>query len=413
MHLELKKVGDFFQTNLRGYIRAAKKAEITLHILASGFHDQTITLSTSSVGPIAEKTIISLSLYAIKESELVCLKFPVNLNAPLSKDDILQRIEEQFVGGNSTAISDMDQDFSVYKGEDYLVDENLLTVEIDEIITFFRSRFLIDAPRKLLYSAMISRGFSFQCFADESSGIQFTAKSYYSVQADLRTRLSQFHYEYSGATLRGLRLSPIRRHLGAYWKAKPMESDIDDYNGSVIFGFLALGKLAEAGLIAMKNDNDLLWHWLKKTGEVEGGKLAGLECRSESEDGDISGFLDESFSSWMYPAGQEKLSLGEVLMGENDFNGALYIHDLKAFIRQDRIRIITISTNLYVSRRRKPRFVEKVFEIKLTGELLVNAKASAEVVPIMRSGGRKSLMVPEYICVEDLNIKVRSLARVV
>lgn len=408
MYLELKKAREYLEGHLRSVLRLAKKKGIQLRMVARGAHKQSVMITISNAGPMYEKTEVELFLFAKKDNHFVVFSRQVDFEQDLDYAELVQQVEMK-LESCPVVLPPEDEDAYEFSSIDTeQIDEKLLVMDIEELISFFRSRFIIDAPKKLIYDADISRGFLFQAYLEEGRALAFAGHSFFTLSSHMRTKLSHIRHECCGKSLRDLRLWPIRRQLEPFWRAKAREVQEENLPKRIIFGAQALKAFAEACLSAMKEKNDQLWNWLEPLNKDDIDMSVGICGLMEGKSSLILNQLSPFFRRWKHPVGKLVEPLSDLLSGRSqEYDEYIYIHDVKVLIKDSRIVVLTSGSNLHISKKENPIFINQMMELMIHGESLRKAKSSQSMSFLRYKDLWHYVWIPEYVVHEDVDLQMR------
>lgn len=412
MYLELSRIQDYLLGQLRPLLRKAKKLDLDMHLLVEGYHEQLVSLMISKSGPIVESTRIRVLIYCTQDNQFILWEKSLTFGEEINANVILEDVQKKMKSQGLPLPDSGDIGFSVKPNPVKRLDEKLLLVDISELTTFYKSRFLIDGPKKLLYQAMISRGFDFQGYAHKRSELVFNGSSYFNVVSKMRSKDVSFSYHCHGHDLREMRLFPIRPVLKAFWDAKPFESR--EPADTVLLGSLALAKCAQACQEQMSKGNKVLWSWLDPLIEddemvlphlllVKEGKLTGMPAKVASH-----------FTIWVHRSGALEENLSDVLMGKSDyFDKAVYIHDVSRInFNGSNMKLFSYGTVLFIEKGQKPTCTNHVIEMDTCGEMFSHQpQSTSSRTQLIKQGTKneKAAFVPEYFIHRESSLKVHSI----
>ena len=369
MYLELKRIKEYLHGNIRQLTRLAKKAGHEMAVLMDGQVAQSMTMTISKSGPVVEEGFCRMEIFCGKNGYFIILKKIINFNEPFNAERLMANIEQNLAAHGIPRQSSGDGEALVGKNENVEMDERLLTADGNDLLNFFRSRFLVDSPKKILYQAQFARGFTYQGYAREKKELELNASSFFDITAKLRSKTVSLTYHCSGGNMREMNLFPIRPHLSAFWDAKP--ADDNEIPDMVVLGAQALAKCADACLRELKRGNTYLWNWLDKCDVNAPLRLPNLMATVGDQPSDISAHVSSRLSAWKQKPGACQDSLGDVLMGRSQhFEKAIFIHDIaKIYFNKSQMHIITHGTSLFLQSGKIPKHTNAVVEVKLESQL--------------------------------------------
>ncbi len=406
MFLELKSVRNYLQVQLRSLMRAAKKKNIDFYITFKGTHKQTVTVTINNTGPFQEKTHFSLNIHASRENHFCNFSIPLNVSDPLNIEEILNVAEDQL---NNTPIvmPPLNKpEFSFKAKSDDYSDDQVESIDIGEYITWFKSRYLIDAPRRILFFTLLSRGFSFLGFMHESCGFVFKGGSFCSANTKMRTRLCNFEHQAYANTLRELRLEHIRIDLQPYWNAKVKEYSSNELPETVLFSAQCLVKFAYACISAGRSKNSTLWNWLSLVQPDDQNRLHPLHCQIEHDQHPLLEKLKKQFNTWIHKEGKISDQLDDLFKGQTQlFNEALYINDIHVSIEGNRITALSLGSSLYLSKNSSPNILNDSFQLDLEGELFQSGSCS-NAKRLLQMPDENLIEVPNFMILKEVKKQI-------
>jgi hypothetical protein len=406
MFLELKSVRDYLQVQLRALIRAAKKKNIDFYITFKGTHKQTVTVTINNTGPFQEKTHFSLNIHACRDNHFCNFSIPINVSDPINIEDILIDTEKQLNNSPIVMPPLNKPEFSFKTKTDNYSDDQVESIDIGEYITWFKSRYLIDAPRKILFFTLLSRGFSFLGFMHDSCGFIFKGGSFCSANTKMRTRLCNFEHQVYANTLRELRLEHIRLDLQPYWNAKVKEYSSSELPETILFSAQCLMKFAYACLKSGSVKNKILWNWLTLVNHDDESHLHPLHCQIDHDPHPLLDNLKSQFNTWIHKEGQIDDSLDNLFKGQTQlFDEALYINDIHVSIQGNRITALSLGSSLYLSKNSPPNILNDSFQLDLEGEFFQSGSCSS-MKRLLQMPNENLIEVPNFMILKEVNKQI-------
>ena len=400
MHVELKKSSDFLQMQLRRLLREAKKAELELHCIVEGSFDRSINLSQAGLGPFTKQRKERLWLYVRKDHHWSKLHLQIHSDVNLDIPNIMESLRNIHGQHHLPSSKDQKQHLLFAQCKDDSVDNELVNLDFKECADFFRSRFLIDAPNKILFDAKVSTGCNYQAYASEEISLVFQPYSHYGIVAGLRTRTVQIQMSLYGQSLRSMRLANIRKVLSPFWTAALLEPFQESLPEDVILSSRCLQVLAQAALRSQKDGNVALWSWLKNW-HGQGNFPIGLQPKSGMTYSPLSQVLYNALERKIHPAGELTTPLDSYLKGEIA-GQRLYIQDIIVDIEGANIWITTKGSCLQLTHG-KTGVINMPLSFMLTGEKIEEAPCSSQWACSL-GFDHTPILVPEYAVLNGLRL---------
>lgn len=396
MFLELKAVQDYLHVQLRNLQRTAKKKNIEVFLMCSGVEMQSITVTTSNIGPFQEKTHFSLMIYACKDNHFSHHRMPFNIHQAIDVEKLMFEIEEHLQNASVVVPPIEDVVIKFNQSENVSVDDAMINSDIQELIDWFRARYVIDAPRKILYYALLSRGFEFNAFMHEKTGFIFHSKSFCNSKVKMRTRLCNLVHSSYANSMRQLRLNETRIDLFPFWNAEVGELNQENLPQIVILSANVLAKLAHANLINGKFNEDM-WDWLKLFDNNEAKDRNLLNCIVEEVDHPVIKKIKSNYQNWYHPKGVSEVTLKEVLNElETPYEEFIYIHDAEISIERNSIDMTSIGSSLHIIKNAKSKIINQSIYLEFDSEVMQSAQKSTHS-RIMQTQSRTIVEVPQYL----------------
>jgi len=409
MYLELNQASDYFQVNIRLLVKAAKKEGLHLHLVFEGHAYQSITFNLNHHGPIFEKLSVYMYCFAFKDDRYVTYRTHLDLNEAIDAEGITKNLQALFNDHPLSFDNSKDYQFSFHKLPESHVDDGLLNVELNELTDFFRSRFLIDAPKKMLHDCDLRRGLVFQAYWDEKHTLQFVTHSYFGLRAKVRTPQVFFNCEYNGNSLHEFRLLPIRQHLQPYWKKRCEELELHKLPSCIILSSLALMKFSIALVDALKFDNELIWDWLNEIDHETNYPLKGLAIHQIDEDHPLTSIFNEFFKIREHKLGSIDTSLENLLNAREWITeDALFIQDLHLKVDGAHFWATNIGSILLMSRESEHKLLKGQIEFKVDGETLQGAQCSSHRHWFFPFDEPEPYHCPQFAILNSMDISRRS-----
>jgi hypothetical protein len=403
MHVELKTSRDFLHMQLRRLLRDAKKAELELHCLVEGSFDRSINLSQAGLGPYTRQRKERLWLYVRKAHHWSKVHLQIHPSLELDCPKIMSELKNLVGQHHLPPSKDDRQNLHLTAPSDDNVDVELINLDFKESADFFRSRFLIDAPKKILFEARVSTGCNYQAYASEEVSMVFQPYSHFGIDAWLRTKTAQVQLVTHGQNLRDMRLSVIRPLLCPFWNAPTIDPSGESLPSEVIFSSTCLFSLAHAALKSQKDGNIGLWNWLK-TWHGEGTYPLGLQPKACDNYSPLSQVLLGALERKIHPPGEIEHHLSEYLKTQIP-GQRLYIQDVVVDIDGPNIWLTTKGSSLLLNQGRTG-LINSPLSFSLTGEKIQEASCSKSLTSSL-GFDHTPLLVPEYAIFRELQVQLR------
>lgn len=410
MFLELSQAKDYLQVNIRPLVKEAKALGLSLHLFFEGHAYQSITFNLSHQGPIFERSSIHFECYAVKDDQYTTYHTYLDLNRPIDHTNIIEALQQK--------LSDAPLSFDATEYEPLIfdkhtnshVDEELLNNEIADLTDIFRSRFLIDSPRKMLYETDLRRGLVFQAYWDEQHTLQYVEHSYFGLRAKLRTENVFINTEYNGKTLRELRLLPIRQHLQPWWSLKSEDIDIQNLPNNIVLSSLALLKFNLALSQEIRLENHLIWNWLREIGPDKTYPLQGLSIQSINDDHPLKSAMTDFFGIQEHPSGSLDTTLEDILNAKQWIvDNAIYIQDIHIEVDGGHFWVTNIGSTLLMSRESNHKIIHGQLEFIIEGEAIQGAQCSSKQHWFFPSEAPEPYYVPQYAVLKEMDLSKKHI----
>lgn len=410
MFLELSHAKDYLQVNIRPLVKKAKALGLSLHLFFDGHAYQSVTFNLNHQGPIFERSSIHFECYAVKDDQYTTYHCFIDLDQPLDADSIIQTLQEKLTNHPLSFDSSEYEPLLFEKHTSSHIDEELLNNEIADLTDIFRSRFLIDSPRKMLYETDLRRGLVFQAYWDEQHTLQYVEHSYFGLRAKLRTENVFINSEYNGNSLRDLRLLPIRQHLQPWWNTKSEDIDLQNLPSNIILSSLALLKFNLALSQEIKLENQLIWNWLRAIDPDKTYPIQGLSIQNIQEDHPLQSALIDFFSIQEHPCGQLETSL-EDLMNAKEWlvDHALYIQDVHIEVDGGHFWVTNIGSTLLMSRESGHKIIHGQLEFVIEGEAIQGAQCSRDQHWFFPKEKPEPYYVPQYAVLKEMDLTKKNI----
>lgn len=409
MFLELSQSRDYLQVNIRPLVKAAKKEGISLRLIFEGHGYQSITFNLSHQGPIFEKSSIHMVCYASKDDKLTSFRTYLDLDAPIDVKTTLESINQQLNDSPTSIDSSNDLEFKFKHLTSKSIDEALINEEILELTELFRSRFLIDAPKKMLYEADLRRGIVFQAYWDEHHTLHHIEHSYFGLRTKLRTEQVFINTEYNGNTLRELRLLPIRQQVSPFWHKKIEDIELNELPKCIILSSLCLLKFAKLLRQEIKLGNDLLWDWLTDLSPDQAYPLRGLAIESIDKKHPMKSTFNRYFKTKEHKPGSLETPLEDILNAKEWVSDeALFIQDVHLEVDGDHFWATNLGSVIHMSRESSHKILKGQLEFKLDGEIIQGAQSSSKRQWFFPYGEHKPYYCPQFAILKDMTLSCKN-----
>jgi hypothetical protein len=427
MRLALKSHREFLMIQLRRLLKGANKEGLKISCLVEGDIHRELRCSHAGIGAISWSHSTTLNMYASRGEHWTYARLSdLDFEHDLDIENILmflsKNLQDISIPGGQ-CVHPLPQ-FSHPKNSDHgfgssqensMVDDLLLEISEQECADFFRSRFLTDAPKKMLYEGSVCIGVRYLVYVDENNPFIFRNSSYFNVHANLRTRKKWLKANEAGQTLRQMRLAKIRPRLSPFWKTSIVEIEHEELPKKIIFNHNVLLILAEKLNQALQNQDAKVWSWLKAG---EGSDHQSQFSLSYLDGNQHSRFAEHPFHKMMsraldiieHPPGGVEEELGHILNFEYDdtlieSQGAIYLQDISVELNLGVFHIVSRGSALIL--RGKGQVSEQFTQpicFSLTGEDLKIAVASKKS-HFFRSFDRTGVVVPDFCILNDINVR--------
>lgn len=410
MPIELKSANRFLQEQVRPLLRKFEQVGIDGHILFNGLWSQTLSLTLSHSGPILDLSRSNLRIIAYRDQRIVELLQEIELQGELDQAQCLKEIEELFDIQSALPEHPDQHQFEITPLPHALVDEKLILCDIEEFLSFFKSRFLVDAPKKMLYRGELTRGCLIQGYMGTGShrGLQSASRSFFSNNISLRTQHGYLELQHDGQSLRSMRLSNIRRILAPFYQSTRLDQAFLPEN--LLLGSQALYRLA---LTALNQGDTLphdgsLWNWLEpvKKSPVATETLSCLNIEGGAEH-PLGQRLHRLLDRYKFPEGAQTEPLDDLLIqagaGRDTY---FYVHDLCALnIHSGKIFALSYGTLLAINRNQQRGFVHGYLRLTLDGETLTSQRRNASQRLKVFKNEQAFVAVPEFMFLDGIKFE--------
>lgn len=405
MLLGLKETGDLMRTVLRPVIRKAAKEGIECHAVVEGLEAQGLSFDMSESGPVWERGETRVSLYLRRENRFAALERSL---APAEEPDEAAWLEElrAALDEHSCLVGPVPPvELEFLPPPQDAAEERLLNVSVKEMGDYFRSRFLMDAPNRLVYDGELSRGLRIQGHLGASGAPLVGSFGYFILDASLRAGDCHLRFHLSGNSLRDLRMASIRRRLSPCWKAEA--GDTKSPQPALLLGSAALARLARATLFSVSGGNRQLWQWMQRA------PLAGQALRPKTmppEGSPVGDALRRHFEFWQYPGAEMEEPLENLLEGRSkSFSEALYVHDLSGVAASgERLLACSRGSVFVLAEGGPPLRLPGNVSFALDGTTLAAQKSTSSTVKAISADPVSAiatwLAVPDYMLLDPVRL---------
>lgn len=408
MLLELKNIKDHLQFQLRKLLREARKANLDIYCLSTGYLEEKLQFSQANIGPWALTRKINLNIYLVIGEQYALKSFTINPKLDLDTTGILSDLKNNKVKYPLPTSPNGDpQNFDFKHIGEKGLDEQLLSIDHQECSDFFRSRFLIDAPRKLLYEGTLTRGVSFQVYMDEYGPFVYHAHSYYRIHGNFRSPEAHFRMDIGGQDLRSMRLARIRPLCQPFWSSVNLQVQKDEWPKDIILNGKGISKILQA---------TIRHHHHTKSHHGEDSKLFAQPWRGEHEIylglvpaenpmlKPVCKVICRELEHLAYPCGNEKLELHQIIQGDIQ-RQALYLQNVLVHFNNTTICISSLGSSLLVHPGGRTSLINEPINVRFSLEHLMRAQTGSRHTFIPKST-TKTIIAPDHILLQDIDIEV-------
>ncbi len=403
MPLELNNTRQILHQGLRPLMRELGKKNIEAFLLLEGWNRQSLMINHSQAGVIFQLHQLDLRL-CIRQGDKMAM-----INKATLPDEMpdhawwLSQVEEALEHSQWTLPEDQEFFPEVLHADGQSVDPELLNMELEDWMIWFQSRFLADAPRRMVYDALLSRGEHYMGLLSSSGGYQFHGRSLALANISLRTKEVTLNYACMQDSLRAMNLEPIRRRLSPYWVCE-REELVDDLPIGVFLDAEALAQLTLACCESMLKGNQLLWNWLEPVDTIDPLPLP-LHVT-----GDLVPELHPPIRRWKQPAGNMEINVESLLSGEAcPAKDCIYVRKLaQVNITEERIRFYSRDTLLICRLGAPCTVLSGHLELMIDGEGLASQRRQASqrlrVIPLSHHP-LEQVIVPDGMYLDKIRIR--------
>lgn len=404
MHLALKNTREYLLLQLRKLIRKASKQDIEISCIAEGFMEKRFHLSQAGVGPTTQHQWGHLHLYASKGDAWTFAKLSqLNLDEDLPVEDLIEHLFINLKPSPMPLGEEVHPKVQFAHQNTTIFDEKLLNVDAQDTADFFRSRFLNDAPRKMLYEGFSSVGFRYVAYMDEHIPLLFQANTTFKVQALLRTQNTWLNISEEGTTLRQMRLAKIRPRMAAYWKADTVDIRDLPLPTSVILSHQCLCSLMEKLLQAQNHGDQSVWSWLKE-GHREIQTHISLLPEVQDSQHPLYQLLYKILRIHEHPKGDIEGSLAELI--EKPHLHAIVLQNAHVEVNHGRFQITSQGSGLIVNVGSEASIqFQHPITFNVSGED-IQAALSSQLSHLYLDGNQPPMQVPDFCILNDANPKI-------
>ncbi len=409
MLLELKKIKDHLQFQLRKLLREARKADLDIYCLSTGYLEEKLQFSQANIGPWALTRKINLNIYLLKGEQYSLKSFTINPKLDLDTANILSDLQQNKISyplPNSPNGVGQHFDFK-HIGEKGL-DEHLLSIDHQECSDFFRSRFLIDAPRKVLYEGTLTRGVSFQVYMDEYGPFVYHAHSYYRVVGNFRSKEARFRIDIGGQDLRSMRLSRIRPLCQPFWSSVNLQVQKEEWPKDIMFNAKGVTKILEATLQAhnhhLKSENNQENRPLAQPWRGQHEIFLGLVPSDNPLLKPICQVIARELQHQTYPDGNHDQQLHHLIEGRLQ-RQALYLQNILVQVSKDRFHVSSLGSSLLIHPGGRTSILNEPISLHFSLEELMKAQTGNQQTFIPKTS-TKTVISPDHILLKNIDIQI-------
>jgi hypothetical protein len=395
---------------LRRLIRAAGKESLRLTCVVEGSIEKEVHCSHAGMGPVSYREQENLHIFVSSGGSWTIARLrQLDHRQELDIPSILDQLRRGLRPGFLPSGSEVHPSLQFEHQNEAPLDPKLLDMDEQEYGDFFRSRFLIDAPRKMLYEGNIAVGARYFAYMDDHIPLLFEASTVFSIEATLRTRKIWVKATDEGNTIRQMRLAKIRPKLSLFWRDNHVELNHEELPSTIILNHHCLSVLAYELQEAVLRNDPKVWSWLRAyPKELQNQFSLKISEHSHDETHPMLQMLDEVLSIHEHPRGELKEELGELLNAEAGAREALYFQDIVVELNLGEFHVVSRGSGLLLQGNgQDPVQFSGPIYFKLKGEDVQEALASCQT-HLYRPFGRPVLSVPDYCILEDIRPRLLS-----
>lgn len=405
MLLELKKAEDHLQFHVRRLIRAAKKQDLHLECFGQGTLSTELHLNNLRNGPVHFRQEHTCVLLVRHEDRVAHHLLHLDLGKELDPTPILELLRQKLektplaIGIEKLPACTLPQQSSP-------LDEKLITLPMKDWLDFFKSRYLIDVPKKMLYDALLKKGLMYQCHLGEETNFDFTRMSFYDHTVYQRGPNHTLHLHRSGQSLREMYLDPVRVLCSKIWKAGLGQDPQLEEPTSILLGealifscYLALEKHLA------KNPSQKGWSWVRLLPKEDSHPSPRFHMETSENFPMLNHWVMKNFNTRYQPPGEMEDSIDHILNGHFPGKRLLFIQDAHVEIDRDSVSLTTTTSSLLVDRLGETtQLVNTPIQFTVNSEKFSEALTSKKLS--LHQGIKTSpAWLPHYILMEDVDVK--------
>lgn len=404
MLLELKKAEDYFQYHVRRLIRAAKKEDIHLDCYGRGILANELHLNNLRNGPIHFREEHECLILAKRGDVLSQHLLHLNLDEELDQPRILEIIRHKME--TSPLVEGVDELPKCYPPEHNVpLDEKLLTLPMMDWLDHFKSRFLIDMPKKMLYDGLLKKGLSYQCYLGEEINFNISKMSFFDHEIHQRGEDHIVHLRRSGLSLREMYLDPIRVVCSKIWDSTYGSDTALDHPISILFSDVMIYRCYDA-IEKHRNENPHHeWSWVRPLNSEDGLPSPRLRVEDSGTHPLLSRWIMENFNTRILPQGDMKESLESFMKGDIPSEQLLFLQDANVEADHHTLSFVTTASSLIIQKgSSSPTLVSNPLSFTLNLEK-VSESLSSKKLSLHLAPNLPEAWLPSYILMDNVEVQ--------
>jgi len=405
MLLELKKAEDHFQYHIRRLIRAAKKKDLHLECFGKGTLATELHLNNLRNGPVHFRQEHECLVLVRKGDRLAQHLLHLNIEKELDLDLTLQVLHQKIDHAPlTTGIESIPQCYLPQPSPP--LDEKLLTLSMKEWLDHFKSRYLIDVPKKMLYDGLLKKGLMYQCHLGEETNFNIARMSFFDHQVHQRGPNHVIHLHRSGQTLREMYLDPARVACSKIWDAKFGMEDVFEKPMSILLSDVLIFRCYEAlEQHRGKNLDSQGWSWTRTLNDEDGLPSPRLRMDHAEAQPMLNNWIMEHFNTRILPPGEMSQSIESFLAGKIPTEQCLFIQDAHVEFEEQSLSFITTSSSLMLnSGQSNPILISEPMSFSVQPEK-ISESISSKKLKLYLSSKSPPAWLPSYILMDGVQVQ--------
>jgi hypothetical protein len=404
MLLDLKKAEDHFQYHIRKLIRSAKKEGLHLDCYGRGILSSELHLNNLRNGPLHFRQEHECLLLFRNEEQVAQHLLHLDLEKEIDQFKVLELMIRKLE--TAPLIEGLDQFPQCHlPSPPPPLDEKLLTLNMKEWLDHFKSRYLIDVPKKMLYDGLMKKGLMYQCHLGEETNFNITRMSFFDHEVKQRGPEHVIHLHRSGQTLREMYLDPVRVICNRLWDSTP--GNDSDLEGPVplLLSDVVINRCYTA-LETHRGDNpDQDWSWARPLQDDDGFSSPLLRMDLPHDHPMLSEWVMDHFNTRILPPGQMKLTQDDFLKGNIPSDKLLYLQDAHVEFESNSLSFITTASSVMIHKGRKAlTLMNKPIRFTLNPED-ISGGISSQKMSFHSYANLPPVWLPSYIIMEGVDIQ--------